>query len=267
MTGDAGRGAEEACELNDAALLRYSRHILLDEWGVAGQQRLNSARALIIGAGGLGCPAALFLASAGVGTLAIADHDRVDLTNLQRQIGHESASVGELKVQSLARRLTAINPLVNVVTIAEKLEGDALRRAVAAADVILDCTDRFVTRHAINRACIAGRKPLVSGAAIRFDGQVSVFDPRVESSPCYHCVYPETGEFEETACAEMGVFAPLVGIVGSLQAAEALKLLVNIDGAEALCGRLLTMDTKTMEISMLRVKRDAECVVCGSNFS
>ncbi len=250
-------------ELNDEALLRYSRHILLDEWGVAGQERLGHAHALIIGAGGLGCPAALFLASAGVGTLTIADHDRVDLTNLQRQIAHETASVGELKVESLKQRLTAINPLVNVVTIADRLEGDDLQQAVDAADVVLDCTDRFATRHAINRACVKAKKLLVSGAAIRFDGQVSVFDPRRAASPCYHCVYPETKDFEETACAEMGVFAPLVGIVGSMQAAEALKLLANIDGTEPLCGRLLTIDAKTMEVTNLRVKRDAQCAVCG----
>lgn len=250
-------------DLDDEALLRYSRHILLDEWGVAGQERLAASHALIIGAGGLGCPAALFLASAGVGTLTIADHDRVDLTNLQRQIAHETASVGELKVESLARRLRALNPRVNVETIAQKLEGDALTRAVAQADVVLDCTDRFTTRHAINRACVAAKKPLVSGAAIRFDGQVSVFDPRAETSPCYHCVYPETTDFEETACAEMGVFAPLVGIIGSLQAAEALKLLASLDGAETLCGRLLTIDVKTMEVTTLRVKRDAHCTVCG----
>ncbi len=249
-------------DLSDEALLRYSRHILLDEWGVAGQERLANSRALIVGAGGLGCPAALFLASAGVGTLTIADHDRVDLTNLQRQIAHATASVGELKVESLKRRLNAINPLVNVVTLAERLEGDELQRAVDAADVVLDCTDRFTIRHAINRACVKAKKPLVSGAAIRFDGQVSVFDPRRADSPCYHCVYPETSDFEETACAEMGVFAPLVGIVGSMQAAEALKLLANIDGAQSLCGRLLTLDAKTMEVSRLRVKRDPRCSVC-----
>ena len=250
--------------LKDEALLRYSRHILLDEWGVAGQERLANAHALIIGAGGLGCPTALFLASAGVGTLTIADHDRVDLTNLQRQIAHETASVGELKVESLKRRLNAINPLVKVVTIAEKLEGDGLQHAIDVADLVLDCTDRFATRHAINRACVKAKKPLVSGAAIRFDGQVSVFDSRVVTSPCYHCIYPETSDFEETACAEMGVFAPLVGIVGSLQAAEALKLLANIDGAETLCGRLLTIDAKTMEVTTLRVKRDVRCGVCGA---
>ncbi len=251
-------------DLDDEALLRYSRHILLDEWGVAGQERLATSHALIIGAGGLGCPAALFLASAGVGTLTIADDDRVDLTNLQRQIAHDTAGVGELKVESLARRLTAINPRIHVLTLARRLDGDALNAAVVAADVVLDCTDRFATRHAINRACVLAKKPLVSGAAIRFDGQVSVFDPRHAASPCYHCVYPETSDFEETACAEMGVFAPLVGIVGSMQAAEALKLLANINGAETLCGRLLTIDAKTMNISTLRLKRDAQCAVCSA---
>ena len=249
--------------LDDDALLRYSRHILLDEWGVEGQKRLASSHALIIGAGGLGCPAALFLASAGVGTITIADHDRVDLTNLQRQIAHETAGVGELKVQSLAWRMHAINPQIKINQIAERLDGETLLQVVAEADVVLDCTDRFTTRHAINRACVAAKKPLVSGAAIRFDGQISVFDPRQSASPCYHCVYPETRDFEETACAEMGVFAPLVGIVGSLQAAEALKLLVNIDGAETLCGRLLTIDARMMEVTTLRVKRDVYCSVCS----
>jgi molybdopterin-synthase adenylyltransferase len=255
--------AAQDTNLDDEALLRYSRHILLDEWGVAGQERLAASHALIIGAGGLGCPAALFLASAGVGTLTVADDDRVDLTNLQRQIAHETACIGELKVESLARRLTAINPRIDIRTLAGRLEGDLLRQTVAAADVVLDCTDRFATRHAINRACVAAQKPLISGAAIRFDGQVSVFDPRLATSPCYHCVYPETTDFEEIACAEMGVFAPLVGIIGSLQAAEALKLLAHIDGAETLCGRLLTIDAKTMEVTTLRVKRDAACGVCG----
>ena len=253
----------EDTRLDDEALLRYSRHILLEEWGLAGQERLANAHALIIGAGGLGCPAALFLASAGVGTITIADDDRVDLTNLQRQIAHETARVGELKVQSLERRMHAINPRITVNQIAERLDGDTLANAVAAADVVLDCTDRFATRHLINRACVAAKKPLVSGAAIRFDGQVSVFDPRLDTSPCYHCVYPETKDFEETACAEMGVFAPLVGIVGSLQAAEALKLLAHIDGAETLCGRLLTIDAKSMDVTTLRVKRDVHCAVCG----
>ena len=250
--------------LDDEALLRYSRHILLDEWGVAGQERLAASHAVIIGAGGLGCPAALFLASAGVGTITIADDDRVDLTNLQRQIAHETASVGELKVQSLAWRMDAINPRITVHQIAKRLDGEALQRAVTAADVVLDCTDQFSTRHAIPRACVAAKKPLVSGAAIRFDGQVSVFDPRLDTSPCYHCIYPDTKDFEETACAEMGVFAPLVGIIGSMQAAEALKLLAHIGGAETLCGRLLTIDAKTMDVTTLRVKRDAQCEVCAT---
>ena len=252
--------------MDDHALLRYSRHLLLDEWGVTGQARVNVSHALVIGAGGLGCPAAMYLASAGVGTITIADHDRVDLTNLQRQIGHRTDSVSELKVTSLARTCAAINPLVTMRTIAEKLAGDALMQAVTAADVVLDCTDLFTTRHAINRACIAAKKPLISGAAIRFDGQVSVFDPRDESSPCYHCIYPESDSFEETRCAEMGVFAPLVGIVGSLQATEALKILSQLGGSKSLCGRLLTIDAKTMEISTLNFSRDAQCAVCGVRY-
>jgi molybdopterin-synthase adenylyltransferase len=250
-------------ELSDDELLRYSRHILLDEWNVAAQERVACAHALVIGAGGLGCPVAMFLASAGVGTITIADHDRVDLTNLQRQIGHTTHTVGELKVESLARTCKAINPLANIHAIAQKLEGDALQRAVAAADVVLDCTDLFKTRHAINHACVVAKKPLVSGAAIRFDGQVSVFDPRVDSSPCYACIYPESDSFEETRCAEMGVFAPLVGIVGSLQAAEALKLIAEVEGREALVGRLLTIDAKTMEVSTLCFTRDTSCAVCS----
>jgi molybdopterin-synthase adenylyltransferase len=253
--------------MDDSALLRYSRHLLLDEWEVAGQTRINSSHALIIGAGGLGCPVAMYLASAGVGTITIADHDHVDLTNLQRQIGHRTDSINELKVTSLARTCAAINPLVSVRTIAEKLSGNALHNAVADADVVLDCTDLFTTRHAINRACVALKKPLVSGAAIRFDGQISVFDPRDASSPCYHCIYPESDSFEETRCAEMGVFAPLVGIVGSLQAAEALKILSRLSGAESLCGRLLTVDAKTMEISTLRFTRDTHCAVCKTSTS
>jgi molybdopterin-synthase adenylyltransferase len=249
--------------VDDAALLRYSRHLLLDEWDVAGQARVNAAHVLIIGAGGLGCPAALYLASAGVGTLTLADDDRVDLTNLQRQIGHQTASVGELKVKSLERSCNAINSLVRIHTMAERLEGEALQRAVAAADVVLDCTDLFKTRHAINRACVAAKKPLVSGAAIRFDGQVSVFDPRNADSPCYHCIYPESAAFEEMRCAEMGVFAPLVGIVGAMQAAEALKLVSGLVGGETLCARLLTINAKSMDVSTLNFKRDEGCAVCG----
>jgi molybdopterin-synthase adenylyltransferase len=250
-------------ELTDDELLRYSRHILLDEWNVAAQERVARAHALVIGAGGLGCPVAMFLASAGVGKITIADHDSVDLTNLQRQIGHTTNAVGELKVESLARTCKAINPLANIQTIAQKLEGNELLNAIASADVVLDCTDLFKTRHAINHACVVAKKPLVSGAAIRFDGQVSVFDPRIDSSPCYACIYPESDSFEETRCAEMGVFAPLVGIVGSLQAAEALKLIAEVEGRESLVGRLLTIDAKTMEVSTLRFGRDANCRICG----
>lgn len=248
--------------MNDEQLLRYSRHILLDELGVDGQERLLAAHVLVVGAGGLGCPAALYLASAGVGRITIADHDRVDLTNLQRQIGHDMASIGVAKVQSLQRRLTGINPEVQVLPLQEKLAGERLREAVAAVDVVLDCSDRFATRHEINRACVQYGKPLVSGAAVRLDGQVSVFDTRRAESPCYACLYPETADFEEDRCATMGVFAPLVGLVGTMQAAEAIKLIAGF--GEPLIGRLLTIDTRSMDVMTLVMRRQPACPVCGS---
>ena len=247
--------------MNDAQLLRYSRHIFLNEVGIEGQQRLLSARALIVGAGGLGSPVALYLGSAGVGCITVVDHDTVDATNLQRQIAHTLADVGQPKAQSIERSIAAINPDVDIRVVTDRAGDASLTELVAQADVVLDCTDNFATRHAINRACLKHGKPLVSGAAIQFDGQVTVYDPRDAQSPCYACIFPETTQFEEAQCATMGVFAPLVGIIGSVQAAEALKLLMNI--GEALTGRLQMLDARSMTWSEIKVPRNADCPVCN----
>jgi adenylyltransferase/sulfurtransferase len=248
--------------LRDEQLLRYSRHLLLNEIGVEGQERILAARALVIGAGGLGSPAALYLASAGIGHLTLADGDTVDLTNLQRQILHTQQRVGELKALSGRTALAEVNPEVQVEAITRRLVGDDLEAAVASADVVLDCCDNFATRHAINRACVRLRKPLVSGAAIRFDGQLSVFDPRQDNSPCYHCLFPEGEDAEEIRCAVMGVFAPLTGIIGAMQATEALKLLAEC--GEPAIGRLLLLDGLSMEWRSVKFGRDPGCAVCGS---
>ena len=247
--------------MNDQQLLRYSRHILLDEIDIEGQEKLLAAHALIIGAGGLGSPAALYLASAGVGTITLVDDDTVDLTNLQRQILHTTARVGQAKVLSGQQTLNEINPTINIVTLKERVSGERLDELVRNASVVLDCSDNFATRHAINRACVANRVPLVSGAAIKFDGQISVFDKRDENAPCYSCLFPEDQQFEEVNCGTMGVFAPLVGIIGSMQAAEALKLIAGI--GESLTGRLLLLDARTMEWSSIKFARNASCSVCG----
>lgn len=248
--------------MNDQQLLRYSRHILLPEIGIEGQEKLISAHALIIGAGGLGSPAALFLAASGVGTLTICDNDTVDLTNLQRQILHRTSSVGKAKVASALFAIADINPEITVNAISERIANERMLELVSHADVVLDCSDNFNTRYALNRACVQLNKPLVSGAAIRFTGQVSVFDMRDENSPCYHCLYPENAENEDTRCAEMGIFAPLVGVVGSLQAGEALKL---ISGAgQTLNGKLLLIDALNSGIRTIKMPRDENCVVCGS---
>jgi molybdopterin-synthase adenylyltransferase len=247
--------------VNDEQLLRYSRHILLPEIGVEGQERLLAAHALVIGAGGLGSPAALYLASAGIGTLTLADGDTVDLTNLQRQILHTTASIGRPKAASGRDTLAQLNPEARVVALEERLAPGRLDELVAQADVVLDCSDNFATRHAANRACVRHRKPLVSGAGVRFDGQVSVFDLRRDASPCYNCLFPEDAPAEEERCAVLGVFAPLVGIIGATQAAEALKL---VSGAgEALVGRLLLLDALTMEWRSIRLQRDPACAVCS----
>lgn len=249
--------------MNDQQLLRYSRHILLDEIDIAGQQRMLEARVLVIGAGGLGSAAALYLASAGVGTITLVDDDVVDLTNLQRQIMHATARIGMLKVDSGREALQQINPDVKVVAIGERVAGTRLEALVADADVVLDCCDNFATRHAVNRACLKAGVPLVSGAAIRFDGQLSVFDARDTASPCYACLFPPDQQYDEIRCADMGVFAPLVGIIGSSQAAEALKLIVKT--GVSLAGRLLLLDAREMRWDSIGVARNPACPVCGGN--
>ncbi|WP_447746077.1 molybdopterin-synthase adenylyltransferase MoeB [Pseudomonas nicosulfuronedens] len=247
--------------LTDNELLRYSRQILLPQIDVDGQLRLKDSRVLIVGLGGLGAPVALYLAAAGVGELHLADFDTVDLTNLQRQIIHGTDSVGVGKVDSAITRLTALNPDVKLVAHRQALDADSLDAAVAAVDLVLDCCDNFGTREAVNAACVAAKKPLVSGAAIRLEGQLSVFDPRREESPCYHCLYGHGSEAELT-CSEAGVVGPLVGLVGSLQALEALKLLAGF--GEPLVGRLLLIDALGTRFRELRVKRDPQCAVCGA---
>lgn len=247
--------------MDDAQLLRYSRHILLNELGVEGQEALLASHALVIGAGGLGSPVALYLGSAGVGRITLVDHDTVDATNLQRQIAHNLARVGHLKAESAREAVTAINPDVQITTITQRADDALLHTLVAQADVVLDCTDNFATRHAINRACVAHRKPLVSGAAIRMDGQLSVYDARGADNPCYACVFPEEAGVEEALCATMGVFAPLVGIVGTMQAAEALKLLTGL--GSRLTGQLLMIDARDLAFQSIRLPRNPQCAVCG----
>ena len=248
--------------MTDDELIRYSRHILLPEVDIEGQERIRAARVLMVGAGGLGSPAGFYLAAAGVGTLAIADGDTVDLTNLQRQILHDADAIGHPKVESARRTLARINPQTRVIALAERLEGARLDEEIAAADIVLDCSDNFPTRHAINRSCVRLRKPLVSGAGVRFDGQVSVFDPRRADSPCYECVFPEDATPEEMRCAVMGVFAPLTGIVGTIPAGEALKVIAGI--GESLTGRLLIIDALGAQFRTVRLRPDPSCRVCGS---
>jgi molybdopterin/thiamine biosynthesis adenylyltransferase len=247
--------------VTDEQLLRYSRHILLPEIGIEGQQRLAAAHALVIGAGGLGCPAALYLAASGVGRLTLADADQVDLTNLQRQILFTTASVGTAKVDAAQSALTALNPEVRISALKQRVEERHLASLLADVDVALDCSDNFATRHALNRACVRARKPLVSGAAIRFDAQLAVFDLREQESPCYACLYPEDAKAEEVACSTLGVFAPLTGMVGALQAAEAVKLLTGMGGG--LKGRLMILEAIAMDWRTIRIRRDEGCSVCS----
>lgn len=246
--------------LSDQELLRYSRQILLPQIDIDGQLRLKQARALIVGLGGLGSPVALYLAAAGVGELHLADFDTVDMTNLQRQVLHDSTQVGRSKVDSAITRLSALNPQVRLVAHRQALDVDSLAAVLRQVDLVLDCCDNFTTREAVNAACVAAGKPLVSGAAIRLEGQLSVFDPRRDDSPCYHCLYGHGSEAELT-CSEAGVAGPLVGLVGSLQALEALKLLAGF--GEPLVGRLLLIDALSTRFRELRVKRDPQCPVCG----
>ena len=246
--------------MNDDDLLRYSRHLLLDDIGIEGQRRLLAAHALVVGAGGLGSPVALYLGSAGVGRITIVDDDRVDLTNLQRQIAHDLARIGAPKAESAARSIAAINPMVLVTPVHERVDAARLLELVADADVVVDCSDNFATRQAVNAACVARARPLVAGAAIGFDGQLSVYDTRSPASPCYACAFPPDPAFEDVACSQMGVFAPLVGIIGSMQAAEALKLIASI--GRSIAGRLQMVDARTMEWTEVRVGRDPACPVC-----
>ena len=249
-----------AMDLNDEQLLRYSRQIMLPEIGVEGQQALLDSHVLVVGMGGLGSPAAMYLAAAGVGTLTLADDDAVDLSNLQRQIAHGSGDIGRPKVESARDRLLSLNPATSVQALPFRLGGETLRRAVAEADVVVDATDNFAARFDINAACVAARKPLVSGAAIRMEGQLSVFCGEHPDTPCYHCLYQDNGEPEQT-CSENGVLSPLVGVIGSLQAMEVIKLITGC--GETLDGRLLVFDGKRMEWRTLRLRRDPACPACG----
>ncbi|RKP59383.1 HesA/MoeB/ThiF family protein [Pararobbsia silviterrae] len=247
--------------MNDDQLLRYSRHILLDEVGIEAQQRFLDAHALIVGAGGLGSPVAMYLAAAGVGRLTLVDEDTVDLTNLQRQIAHTTQTIGERKVDSARATLARLNPQTQVATVAQRADAALLDTLVPTATVVLDCTDNFVTRHAINRACVAHRVPLVSGSALRFDGQLATFDARDAGSPCYACIFPPDDAFEEVACSTMGVLAPVVGIIGSMQATEALKVIGAF--GTPLVGRLLMFDALSMRWDSFAAPRQTTCPVCG----
>lgn len=246
--------------MDDAELLRYSRHILLPQIGIDGQQKLIDARVLVVGMGGLGSPVAMYLAASGVGHLTLVDHDRVDLTNLQRQIVHDTESVGMEKVESAARRLSALNPRVRVTAFNRQLADNELEEQARAVDVVVDTTDNFPARFAINRACVRTRRPLVSGAVTRFEGQVAVFRPDLPDGPCYRCLYHESEEPGEP-CAQFGVLAPAPGVIGSLQAVETLKLLMGI--GETLSGRMLLIDVLRMEWRAVRLRKDPACPVCG----
>ena len=248
--------------MTDDDLLRYSRHILLDDIGIEGQDKLLTAHALVIGAGGLGSPVALYLGSAGVGRITLVDPDTVDLTNLQRQIAHSQARIGQPKVTSAAAAIHALNPGAQVDTLVQRADAALLDHWVPQADVVLDCSDNFATRQLVNAACVRHRRPLVSGAAIGFDGQVSVYDSRQPDAPCYACLFPPESTVEEVRCATMGVFAPLVGIIGATQAAEALKLLAGV--GTSLAGRLQMLDARRMRWDEIRIPRQPACPVCGT---
>lgn len=247
--------------MNDQQLLRYSRHLLLSEIDIPGQEKLAQSRVLIVGAGGLGSPAALYLAASGVGELVICDHDKVDLTNLQRQILHDTAAIGELKAQSAKNSLRRINPEIQIVPLAEYATAEMLDQYLARVDAVVDASDNFLTRHLINQACLKHQKPLISGAVIRFEGQVTLFDLRDPTNPCYHCLFPITGDSNDPNCAVMGVFSPLAGIIGCMQAAETIKVLLDI--GETINGRLLLINGLTMRIRSLNLRKDPLCPVCN----
>lgn len=247
--------------LDDAQLMRYARHILLDEYGIEAQEKISAARVLIVGAGGLGSPAAYYLAAAGVGQITLVDDDEVDLSNLQRQILHNSARVGLNKAQSGQMTLQELNPLIQIEPLAQRLSDEDLDRLMPQHDLVLDCTDNFATRHAINRAAVRHHVPIVSGAGIRFSGQISVYDLRNDQAPCYHCLFPEADDVQELRCATTGVLGPLVGMVGCIQAAEALKVLGGF--GEPLVGRLLSVDALTMQWHTVRFRKDPDCLVCS----
>ncbi|MBR9869743.1 MAG: molybdopterin-synthase adenylyltransferase MoeB [Gammaproteobacteria bacterium] len=246
--------------LSDDELLRYSRQILIPQFDIAGQQKLKEARVMILGSGGLGCPVALYLGSAGVGQLTLVDDDQIELANLQRQIGFQQSWLGDSKAERLAERVRAINPEITVEAVNRRVDGDDLAQLVADATLVLDCTDNFNTRFALNRASVAAGVPLVSGAAIRGEGQLSVYDPRNPESPCYHCLYEEQGN-EDLTCSEAGVIAPLVGMIGSAQAMEAIKLIAEI--GTPLVGRLLILDAWQMQWREMKLLKDPDCPVCS----
>jgi molybdopterin/thiamine biosynthesis adenylyltransferase len=248
--------------MNDEQLLRYSRHLLLEEIDVAGQETLLNSHVLVIGAGGLGSAAVPYLAAAGVGHITLMDHDSVELTNLQRQVMHTESSIGKSKVASGKEFLERLNSTIQIETIQAKATSSLLDELLPSVDVVLDCTDNFSTRHLINAACVKNQTPLVSGSALKFDGQVSVFDPRNSSSPCYACIFSPDEKFEEVSCSSMGIFSPLVGIIGAMQAAQALQVLIGF--GEPLVGRMLLWNGRTTQIDEIRISRNAECSVCGS---
>lgn len=248
--------------MDDQQLLRYSRHILLPEIDIAGQEKLIRSSAFILGAGGLGSPVALYLAASGIGKLVICDHDQVDLTNLQRQILHNTASIGKSKADSAKNTLQHINPQIKIIPLSEYATPDLLNKEIGEVDIVVDASDNFSARHLLNQACLIHRKPLISGAAVRFSGQVTVFNFRQDNSPCYHCLFPDSGESDDPECAVMGVFSPLTGIIGCIQAAETIKVLLEI--GETLHGRLLLLDGLTMRFRSFTLSKDPHCPACGS---
>jgi len=249
--------------MNDQELLRYSRHILLDDIGIEGQEKILSSHVVVIGAGGLGSAAAPYLAAAGVGKITLIDHDVVDLTNLQRQIMHRQNSIGMPKVSSAKKTLQELNPNLNVVALEQKVTADLLDKLLPNTTVVLDCTDNFTSRHLINAACVKHKTPLVSGAAIRFDGQLTVIDPRQKGTPCYACLFPKDQKFDEVQCSTMGVFSPLVGIIGAMQSAQALQVITSV--GKSLCGKLLLWDARSTQIDTIELHQRDNCEVCSNN--